>query len=54
MNWLSKLFGRADGGHPALDIMIGDAEKILGFWAMSSLADAGVLSFYLDGAILSL
>jgi hypothetical protein len=54
MKWLLKLFGRADGGYPALDVMIGDAEKILGFWAMPPLTDAGVFSLALDGAILSL
>ena len=54
MIWLLKLFGRADGGYPALDVMIGDAEKILGFWAMPPLADAGVFSLALNGAIRSL
>jgi hypothetical protein len=51
MKFVLKLFGRADGGYPALDVMIGDAEKILGFWAMPPLTDAGIFSFALDGAI---
>ena len=49
-----RLFGRADGRHPAFNIMVGDAKKILGLWAMPTLADTGVLCLALDGAILSL
>ena len=54
MKWLLKLFGRADGGYPAFDVMVGDAEKILGFWAMPPLTDAGIFSLALNGTIRSL
>ena len=49
-----KLFACADGSHPALDVMVGDAKKIFGFFAMPPLTHAGVFSFALDGAIRSL
>ena len=49
-----KLFACADGSHPALDVMVGDAKKILCFFAMPTFTHAGVFSLALDGAIRSL
>jgi len=46
-----ELFAGADGGHPAFNVMVGDAKKILGSRAMSTLAHAGIFSFPLDGSI---
>ena len=53
MKWLLKLFGRADGGHSAFDVIVADAKKILGSLVMATLAYAGILSLALDRAIRS-
>jgi hypothetical protein len=53
MKLIGKLFGGADGGDSALDVMVGDAEEIPGFFFMPTLTHAGVCSFALEGAILS-
>jgi hypothetical protein len=53
MELTGKLFGGADGGDSALDVMVGDAEEILGFLVMPTLTHAGVRSFALEGAIRS-
>jgi hypothetical protein len=54
MKSILKLFGRADGGYPALDVMVGDAKKILGFFAMPTLTHTSIFSLVLDGSIGSL
>jgi hypothetical protein len=54
MEFILKLFGRADSGYPAFDVMVVDAKKILGFWTMSPLTHAGICSLGLGGAVGSL
>jgi hypothetical protein len=51
MKFVLKLFGRADGGDSAFDVMVVDAKKILGFRTMPALTHAGIFGFALHGAI---
>jgi hypothetical protein len=49
-----KLFGGADGGYTAFDVMVGDAKKIFGSRTMSTLAHTGILGFALNRTVRAL